>query len=163
MFDNTFITDTQPHTFGTPEVATKKKTSDQQLPTGKLKVPGFPDAEACYWVAPTGSKNAGAIYAGVFRVGEDQKGNRKVYRTFPLRSGGLFANLLGTCELLNFFSDDLTISEADRRLYYQVSLEITAALVKHLSPGARRKQGRQAAAASFPNGNDETADAKSDY
>ncbi|QEG35841.1 hypothetical protein [Bythopirellula goksoeyrii] len=121
--------------FGTPKTT---NNNDQQFPTGILQIPGFPEYEAAWWEAPQGSGNEGAIFASVSKVSQDRTGKKKTLRTFPLHNGGLFANILGCCTLLDHFSNDPSINEAERRLFGNVSLAVTEALVKHIGPRTLR-------------------------
>ncbi|WP_425399097.1 hypothetical protein [Aeoliella sp.] len=108
--------------------------SDSQLPSGRLLVPGYPAYEGAWWQAAPGSKNAGAIYAGVFRTGQDRRGRRRTYRTFPVSGGGLIANIVGTIELLAYFADDKAIPAADRKLNFQIAVSCAEAVYRHLNP-----------------------------
>lgn len=140
--------------FGNFPQASNKKNSDRrpEPPTGKLDVPGYPDCEAAWWLTPEGSGNQFEVFGSVYRVGSVGKSNKRKYlRTFPLANGGLFANILGTCSLLDHFANDQSISEADRNLYYQVSVDVTEALIKNLKPRAsQRSQGKRTKLHSTP-------------
>lgn len=124
-----------------------EKKGEQSKPSWLSKVPGFPETEAAYWIAPEGSRNAGRIYGSVNRVALDAKtGRKRTFKTFPLAGGGLVSSLIGTAYLLEALaSQPNLLSESDRRMNEEIAHGVYGVVLRHLSPVAPAAASRSTA------------------
>lgn len=113
----------------------KKKGNYLNEPDHRVEVPGFPEVEIGIFIADAKSRNSGAVYFDVRRIGE--KGKR--YKLLRLDADFLGA-ILAHGVIAERLSLDETITASEREQFAILAADIAQAVLKHALPEKSAEQ-----------------------